>query len=652
MKNILATIGFIFLTIGVLESQNNYLKFTNDTLISGKKIFKGEIFLISKEIQDSKTYTFNIGSESFTVIRNVEKMNQEPTDWDSIKDNLIKSKGNDSVYFNIKIISPRNWPIWLISERNEKILLTKPLITLNLNRTGKSFHLIISNSPTIYYTFDNLTKLPEQGWPKDSDLDGIQDDKDKCPVIFGYSENNGCPEVTKSSLIEKLTWWQILLFSSLFIFIIYFLIRYFMPRKLKSNEVIFRGSSLSEFADKYGGLDKLNSLNLDIIPTKSEWSKIKNDERERKKQIKKLKGKIVIVKALEDSYPESTSSLIQESNFQTTDQSKLSDSPNLANINLINIENLSLQMKQIERNILDAIKVSSSKGNDNLNELTKLNRQISDLKNEKDKVESERINFEATIKQLNKKADDLNINIKEINDKKNQLVSDLNNLQEKIIAVDFLSGYCDAVLSYLVFCENLVADAFSFLNRIDIKDLQQNISASLLINKFQTTINKIPIGNWMQILEDIKETGVTNSKQIKSCFKQIDNIEDKKKQFQRLLFSEVLITYSSSILILAEEFRNLEHFHVPVEIANEARSAFSKHVTNIISKVKPTGLENKYVPLFSNFEEYLGIVMSIDSERSNAYKVVKGLEKGAIAEIVSYGVKTIFEETKTLIILV
>ena len=134
-------------------------------------------------------------------------------------------------------------------------------------------------------------------------------------------------------------------------------------------------------------------------------------------------------------------------------------------------------------------------------------------------------------------------------------------------------------------------------------------------------------------------------------FSQIQSEEEKKREFQRLFFTDVLIKYSSSILILAEEFRNLVHFQIPTESANEAQGIFSKHVTELNIKIKSTGLENKYIPLFQNFEKFLGNIESVGRERNFAYREVHGLEKGSIAEIISYGIKTSFEDTKTLIIL-
>ncbi|MDB4583893.1 hypothetical protein N9164_12130, partial [Draconibacterium sp.] len=175
--------------------------------------------------------------------------------------------------------------------------------------------------------------------------------------------------------------------------------------------------------------------------------------------------------------------------------------------------------------------------------------------------------------------------------------------------------------------------------------------AGQLLMKFQSDINTIPCGNWAQIVQDIVDTRVTNNQRLIRSFAQCEKENDIIKEFQRLLYSEVLVKYSSTLLILTEAFAKLSRFNFESGLANESKSIFGKHASEIVSKAKSTGLEIKYVSLFENFEKYLGDVDSIDSDRSFPYKEISDLEKGAIAEIVSFGIKTNFEDTKTIIIL-
>ena len=313
--------------------------------------------------------------------------------------------------------------------------------------------------------------------------------------------------------------------------------------------------------------------------------------------------------------------------------------------------NIAQQLKQLESNLIHEIRYASSKSLDNSGEINRLNNEINNLKIENTKIKSVKQNLDSTINQLKNEKNNLEGSINSITTERNQKINELFQLKEKIISVDYLTGYCDSVLAYFKLCNQISSEAFDYFNRVSQQNLQHAFAVGHLLMKFQNSINLIPVGNWIQIVQDIKDTGITNSKQIKSSFKQLENVDDRKKQFQRLLFSEVLVKYSSSILILAEAFRNLDHFQVSSEIVNDVQSNFAKHVPELYNKVKSTGLENKYVPLFRNYEEFLGQIESVDSEKSSAYKEVTGLKKGSIAEIVSYGVKTSFEETKTLIIL-
>jgi hypothetical protein len=310
--------------------------------------------------------------------------------------------------------------------------------------------------------------------------------------------------------------------------------------------------------------------------------------------------------------------------------------------------NLSQQLKRMEINILDAIRSSSSRGKD---EIEKLNRELTDIKNAKTKLENDKSSIlELNNKIINKKEELLRkIQTTDIENEKN--LADLKQLQEKVISVDYLTGYCDSVLEYFHLCNEIALETFSLSNRISQKDIKEGFPLQLLISIFYNSITNLPVGQWVQVLEDITDTGLTNNKKIKESFKQITTNDDRKKQFQQLLFSEVLVKYTSSILILAEAFRNIGHFQTSLDINKDSKNVFEKYVSEIILRGRTIGIEVKYVPLFKNFEDYLGQIESIDYKKGPIYSEVKGLEKDSIAEIVSYGVKTSFEDSKTLIIL-
>ncbi|UPT71040.1 MAG: hypothetical protein M0D53_01080 [Flavobacterium sp. JAD_PAG50586_2] len=229
---------------------------------------------------------------------------------------------------------------------------------------------------------------------------------------------------------------------------------------------------------------------------------------------------------------------------------------------------------------------------------------------------------------------------------------ELKELKEKVITVDFLTSYSESVSAYLKYCQQVSSDAYNFFNKINQQNPKQAFVAGHLLMKFQNGVNSIPVGDWLRTVQDIKDSGATTNRQLARSFSQIQNDGDKQKEFQRLLFSEVLIKYSSNILILAEAFKNFSHFQGSVEFSNEAQNIFGKHIPEIINKAKSIGLELKYVSLFESWEKYIGQVEDNGGERSIAYKDITNLEKGSIAEIVSFGVKTPpGDDTKTIIIL-
>jgi hypothetical protein len=243
-------------------------------------------------------------------------------------------------------------------------------------------------------------------------------------------------------------------------------------------------------------------------------------------------------------------------------------------------------------------------------------------------------------------------NLQTVNAENSNFQNEIKELKEKVIAVEFLKGYSETVFSYLKYCQQVSNNAINFLNKISQQNPKKAFIVWHLLIKFQTSVNSIPVGDWVRTVQDIKDSGVTSNRQLTRSFAQIQNDNDKIKEFQRLLNSEVLIKYSSNLLILVEAVKNLSRFQDIGDFSYEAQDIFGKYVTEILSKAKSIGLELKYVSLFENWEKYIGQVEDNGGERSLAYKEITNLEKGVIAEIVSFGVKTpLGDDTKTIIIL-
>jgi hypothetical protein len=653
MNKFFTALFLVFSIPCLIQAQDGYVKFNSDHKYGDNKFvfcFKGEVlpFIYSnkkdkiKIIVREDTIEQSQSSKYFNIFDSPNK-SYYPYAKSFVKlidDKLVFVDGTSiSSKDTIRLISNNGNELFkLVNIRKERI---------NKAQCGEFIRLIITNTPSIFYSVANL----EVYIPPDDDGDGVLNENDSCPESKGVPENYGCPpKDSPAGFFDSIKWWYylILLFGIGGVLGgIWVLLR---KKRLNPNEVRFEGDSLNDFADKYGGLDKLSQLNPGLIPTKTEWNKMKNYANDRNSKLKTLKGKKIVIPIQErNSFGFNEGGLQEQNNTSQIFEQDITKETQLSTFG--NDGNISQQLKQLENNLLREIRSAGSKSNDNSNEISRLNRQIDGLKNENNKLETERRNLDSKITQLHIEKDEIYRSLQSSNSDKNKIVSDLSQLQEKVIDVDYLIGYCESVLAYLNLCKQVTKDAYDLFYRIGQQDVEQGFAIGQLLLTFQSSINSIPLGNWMQIVLEINDSGVTSSKQIKNSFKQLDNDEEKRKQFQRLLFSEVLIKYSSTILILAEAFRNLAHFQITSELINEAENLFGKYVSELLNKVKSSGLENKYVPLFKNFEEFLGQIESVDSETSYAYNRVTGIVKDSIAEIVSYGVKTSFEETKTLIIL-
>jgi hypothetical protein len=629
MNKFFATFALLISALCFAQAQDGYIKHQKDSEYRNKtiKVLKGEIFPFINASKQGKINVI-IGSDTITDIEKTSKSFETftpTTSYGSQKDDFLQTKSGGIVWVNAKNISATD-TVTLISESGKQItqLITQREAQVSLSDLGKTCRLIISNSPTIFYSTDKLKQFTE-------------------PEPVQETDNTETPKEEKTE--TGWAWWYYALIV-LGVCGLGFGIWKYIKNTMKphSNEVVFKGGSLTEFADQYGGLDKLSSLNKGIIPTKSEWNKLKNNESAKADKVKGLKGKRIIIQAEDE-----TSFGFQDNNYKTNveqSHTKEWESPKETYVQPTNFGNnneLSGQLQQMERTLIYEIQRINS-GNNNQNELNK-------LRNEKTELENKLRGLDSTLKQLQTDKSNLESNLQSANIEKNQIQTEIKNLKEKVISVDFLKGYSDSVFSYLKFCQQVSADAYNCFNKISHQNLKQAFAAGHLLMKFQTSVNSIPIGNWLQTVQDIKDTGATTNKQLIRSFSQIQNDSEKQKEFQRLLFTEVLTKYSSNILILAEAFKNLTRFQVSPELANDIQNTFGKHVTEIVSKAKAAGLEIKYVSLFKNFEEYLGQIESVDKERTLAYREVSGLQKNEIAEIDSYGVKTNFEDSKTYVIL-
>jgi len=632
MNKIFATLILFFGFHSLLEAQGGYLKYISDTEYHNKKIkiLKGDIVPFYNSTKSNKiNIIFDIDtiselekkSDNYDIAKYINQA------YLSQKDAFIQSKKGGIIYINATSIEAGD-TVTLISESGKQLtqLIEKREAQVNQSELGKTCRLIISNSPSIFYSADKLKQFVEPEPDQEHENSGTQTEEKK---DTGWA------------------WWYYALLGLGVCVLVLGIGIYIKKKNPNTNEVVFKGSSLTEFADQHGGLDKLSSLNKGVIPTKNEWNKLKNNEAAKAQKVKGLKGKRIIVLSEIETFHDTKDS---DNDEPMTKEWEIPKETFVQPTNFGNNNELSGQLRQMENNLIREIQ-RISPGNNNQNEINRLRNEKTELENKLKVIETDKRNVDAKLMQMQSDKVSAENNLQTQMAETVRFQIEIKELKEKVIAVEFLKGYSESVFSYLKYCQQVSSDAFNFFNKISQQNPKQALAADHLLMKFQSAVNSIPVGDWLRTVQDIKDSGATANRQLTRSFSQIQNDSDKQKEFQRLLFSEVLTKYSSNILILAEAFKNLSRFQGSADFASEAQNTFGKHVTEIVNKAKSTGLDIKHVPLFESWEKYLGQVEDNGGERSLAYKEIDGLEKGAIAEIVSYGVKTSFEDTKTIIIL-
>lgn len=616
MKNIskfLAVFILGIVTFNTIEAQE-YIKVNKDFTDKNIKFFKGEIYAVS-DIEGNKK-KFMAGDTECEAISDVTIMNEAPQDKTAEKDIFIQLKDNGWLHVDVSSVATGQDTIWLVNTANEKKvpLLTNTVTDLNpnnLNITG-NFRLLIPNMITIWYHKNNLTTYaePQSATATETAVDPVKE------------ENSGKTLIIILIIIIVLL---ILVIAAIFGYLLY-------KKKIRSQRkspilVEYNsGKSLAHFAEDNGiDLMQLLSLNKDTI--NQSYHEYKKDDQ---KKIESTLNEMELIVGFKTPEMYTDDDRFQDENTDVT--IKKTGRNNIQSGN-----DFSEQLQQLQNNLIREIRKAGTSGNDQ-HEVSNLKMQLVSLENENKRLKDAQTNF------TNERLSFTGQN-QEFNAQNKRLSAKVAEFENRVIIVDYLKGYANSVYSYIKFCQQVSNEALQVYNKI------QTSEAGLLLINFQTSVHSIPIGNWLQIIQDIKETGATTNKNLIRSFSQIQNENEKLKEFQRQLFKEALITYSSQLLILAEAFRNISRFQVISERAVDIQDTFGKYVTEIINKAKTVGIDIKYVPLFKNFEEYLGQIQSTDQNRSNAYKEIKGLQKNDIAEIVSYGVKTIFEDSRTYIIL-
>ncbi|UPT71041.1 MAG: hypothetical protein M0D53_01085 [Flavobacterium sp. JAD_PAG50586_2] len=166
-------------------------------------------------------------------------------------------------------------------------------------------------------------------------------------------------------------------------------------KEKKSKEFVrFNGGSLTEFADEYGGLDKLSALNKGIIPTKKEWNNFKNNDIEKTKIIiKKLHGKRIIVNEENETSFSFQEEKLEQPKFQAWNSPK---ETSYQSTDFGNSNELSGQLSQMERKLINEIqRIGSS--NNNSNQLNELKKEKDDLETKFKTLETHKKNIDSNL---------------------------------------------------------------------------------------------------------------------------------------------------------------------------------------------------------------------------------------------------------------
>jgi len=634
-----------------------YLRITKDVQINGKNFYKDEIYAITAEGSGPKRYSFIIGEQEYNISSSAEEMKDPPEDRSSLRSGLIKSMDNNMVHVDVSQLSNDKDTIYFTPNQGERVpIFSKKEVNLKLAANADSFRLYRKNMLVISYTLGELAKMPPAVIPPSDKKSGTVDDQ--APPKDVKEGSNG--------------WLYVLIILGLAAISLGAFL--FLKKQKSSKKKVYAqydGTPLESFASSHLiTLDKLIAWNSQVIP--KNYAKLnKHDKKEVHLELRQ-KGTTLLVpdKRAEASSPQQSSANFGSStttsrNFDDewdtgTEKSVQNpagkqfdnsvEKPGYSKQNSERTDDITVQIKQTEGRILDAIRQISSRS-DASNETIRLNQELSLLKNEMNTLITERRNLDLNLRQLQAEKIDAQTRVQELGNTHNEIATELNSLKEKINSAEYLKGYAESVASFLQQSEQILLDAYSYFDKLSQQYPQQSFPVSALLVRFQDIVNPLPVGNWWQIVQDIRENGVIVSKKLIRSLSQIKSDQERQKEFQRMLFSEMLSKYSSAVLILAEAFRNIDRFHVPPAAGTDVRQVFGAHITALINKLKAVNLEVKYVQLFRNFEDYLSEVQSIDKTRSLAYREIGNLEKGSIAEIVSYGMRSGFEDTKTTIIL-
>jgi len=237
--------------------------------------------------------------------------------------------------------------------------------------------------------------------------------------------------------------------------------------------------------------------------------------------------------------------------------------------------------------------------------------------------------------------------LQQAKNEKFQLETQVERYTEKVLFVDFLEPVAVIASEYFTIGMQGYQKALEFYNKISISENEHSLIIAQLLLKFQSNI-PTKVGNWEQIINEIKKNKTTSNSELIISFKQIQNDAEKSNEFKRILFKEVFGVFSSNLLILAEELSNLSKFTGSTSaLIREVELYFQNFSKELQNKTKTLGFGLNYVPLFENYENYAAYTKLANQICSFPYRNIQHLEKDTVLEIISYG----FDNDETKVIL-
>jgi hypothetical protein len=606
MKYLVFTILFSF-TVFFTKAQT-YIRFIDPIEINGIKFLKGEIYQQKTDgnilfgnneikIQGAKTEkvsNINIVENPFEIVRKDDKS------YYSINvNNYIKNKDT------IKLVKANGGIIPFVTKGEEKI---------HIEECGDIFRIIIPNHLSIIY---KKSEIPNP-IPAVSNIKNDENEPDK-------------PEKERSGLLN-LSWWKYLL-GIILIFVIYISYKTFKHFFIRDKYPIYQkysGGDLNEFALSANiSRKKLFKYNKDKIGNYDSMN-----HKDQGKLKDRLKGKDFII-GYSDIYtigysdiytePRRTNAVFEEVKHkpQATTETYQQQQHNYNN------NDISAQIQRMENKILSKIdsmvpnKETSHKIENQQKEIESLKSKIALLNKDIEKSNIENNTSKNELSQIQKI--------------KQQIESEHAKFSEKVIIVDFLESYSKITSDYYNYCQSGYDKVIEHYKRLHHSDSELVSLISLFLVKY---ISNIPpkTNHWIGVINEIKDSKATANIDLIRSLKQIQNNDEKIKEFKRLLLKEVFEKYSSAILILSEELSNLSKFtNDNSSVMIELEQFFKSFKSELHSKIKTIGLDLNYVPLFVNYEEFAPYLKSANQNCSFPYKRIRNISKDDVLEIINYG---------------